>query len=88
MGEGAELFGAGDEVGFAAQLHQGADAAAGVDVGFHQALGGFAVGAFGGLFEALLAEGGYGLFQVAVVVLEGPLAVADAGAGLLAQGFD
>ena len=88
MRQGAELLGAGDKVGFAAQLHQRAHAPAGVDVGLHQPLRGLPVGAPGGLLKPLLAQRRRRPFQAAVVILQGTLAVADAGAGLFAQGFN
>ncbi len=86
--EPLELVGAGDEVRLAVDLDQHADPAAGVDVARDEALAGLPAGLLGGGGEALLAQGGDGLLDVAVGVLEGALAVHEAGAGALAQFLD
>ena len=81
-----ELLAAGDEVGLALQLDEGADLA--VDGEGDDALGVLPVAALGAGGEALLAQPLLGGFHVASVGLEGPLGVHHPGAGRLAQRLD
>jgi len=81
LNELAEVVGAGDEVGLAVDLDDGAEAAVVVEVGVDEALGGGAFGALGGGGVAFLAEDAFGLLEVAVGLFEGGLAVQHAGAG-------
>ena len=81
-----ELLAAGDEVGLALQLDEGADLA--VDGEGDDALRVLAVAALGAGGESLLAQPLLGGFQVASVGLEGPLGVHHPGAGRLAQRLD
>ena len=62
--------------------------AAGMDVGGDEALAGVAAGLLGGRCLAPLAEQDDGLLEVAVRLLEGALAVHEAGAGALAELLD
>src|SRR5699024_1384988 len=54
LGERLEIFGAGNEVGFAANFHHGTNAALGVDVGVNEAVVCIAVGLLAGLGQTLL----------------------------------
>ena len=83
-----EVLVAGHEVGLAVDLDEHAQPAAGVDVGGHLALAGVAAGLLGGCRLAPLAEQDDGLLEVAAGLLEGALAVHEAGAGALAELLD
>src|SRR5262249_9218628 len=81
----AELGVARDEVRLAGELHQGADAPAGMDVRLDDALAGVPVGTLGGRGKTLLPEQVAGPLEVALRLLESALAIHDAGAGLGAE---
>ena len=83
-----EVLGAGHEVGLAVDLDQHADAAAGVDVGGDEPLACLAAGLLGGRCLVPLAQQDDGLLEVAAGLLEGALAVHEAGAGPLSELLD
>src|SRR5215207_6379769 len=85
MGKGAELRGAANEVGLTVHLDEGADAAAGVDVGLDQTIGRSAAGLLLGLRQSLLLEDRDRLIDVAACIFECPLIIHDAGPGLLPE---
>ena len=59
-----------------------------MDIGFDDALLGFALGALGGGEDALLANDLSGTLEVAVGLVEGALGVHDAGPRLLPEFLD
>src|SRR4029079_11305864 len=86
--EGHEVLVAGDEVGLAVDLDQGADAVVVVDVGLNRALGGHPLAALGGGGLALDPENLDRLLEVALGLGEGRLAVHHPRACAVAQGLD
>src|SRR4051794_11139402 len=87
-GELDEVVGAGDEVGLAVDLDEGADAVVVVDVGLDRALGRGLLAALGGGRLALDAEDLDRLVDVAPGLGQGGLAVHHPGARAVAQGLD
>ena len=81
-----ELLTAGDEVGLALELDEGADLA--VDGEGDDALGVLPVAALGAGRQALFAQPLLGGLEVAAVGLQGPLGVHHPGASRLAQRLD
>src|SRR5437867_8534863 len=77
-----------DEVGLARELHQRADASAGMDVRGHQALFGLALRLLGHRLDASLLDERERLRVVAPRLLERAFAVHDAGAALAAETLD
>ncbi len=87
-GELLEGIGAGDEVGLALELDEGADAALAVDVGLDDAFAGLAIRALGRAGHALLTDQLAGGVEVAAGLFEGAFGVHDAGAGLFTELLD
>jgi len=84
-GQLAELLVAGDEVGFAVDLHEHAQGLAGIGPGGDDALVGAPVGLLGRGGQPLGAEVVDGLVHIAAALHEGLLAVHHAGGGFLAK---
>ena len=80
-----EVISARHEIGLAVELQQDPQARAMVDVAGDHAFADGAARLLGSDREALVAEPGDRLLDVSGAVLEGPLAVHDAGPGLLAE---
>src|SRR5919201_914516 len=88
LGEAPEVRISSHEVGLARELDHRADAAAGVDVGLDDPFLRLTVGLLLHLLESAGLDDLLGLLEVALRLVEGPLAVHDARTGLLAQALD
>src|SRR3990170_2120396 len=88
LGELLEVLRAGDEVRFAVDLHQGAEAAVVVEVRQDDTFGGGALGPFGGQGVALLPQDLLRLLKLAPGLFQGVLAVQHACARQFAQLLD
>src|SRR3990170_3542338 len=83
-----EVLRAGDEVRFAVDLHEGAEAAVVVEVRQDDTLGGGAFGPLGGQGVALLPQDIFRFLNLAAGLFQGVLAVQHACAGQFAQLLD
>src|SRR5581483_2189876 len=77
-----------DEICLAVELDQRTDPAAAVNIGLDDSLLGSSLGLLGRRLEPLLAQNGLCALHVTLRLDQRPLAIHDAGASFLAQGFD